>query len=168
MPKPIKFSAAEIVKKVRKINDHTFHWKAADVKLLIRARTGPEYVLMAQEMARVEKDMLDPELKDTADEPTALDLYRIRLRYAIPCLYDPESGEEMFAENDVDELMTLPIPALNELFAECDRVSNFTKEQVEETGKNSVETGDAKSSSVSPPPAETPTSSPIPASSTTA
>lgn len=157
-----RFSATDIVARARKLHEHKFHWQYADIDVLIRPRTTLESALMTQEAVKLTADI--EKLAGTPDEPGLEEQARLRLRYALPCIYDTDGGE-MWAEGDVEELLNLPMPALGELLDEVERVAGLTATQAEDIAKNSAPTTVGKSSLTSPDTAETSASSPTPISS---
>lgn len=157
--KIISFTASDLVAKARKLRSTSYHWEALDLDVVIRPRTVTETAALFDEGQRLAKEQ--EEYAGTADAVPSIESYRLRMRYAIPCILDRE-GAQVLTEADVEELLSIDVASLNEILTEVDAVSNFTQAQREEQAKNSAETEAAKSSSVSPAAVAIPGSSPTP------
>lgn len=153
-------TTAEIIAKARERHSVPWHWGALDMKALIRPRTTAEN---AEQIALSNRHNADIEAyKGTADEPTPTDAMRIKIAGMIPCLLYPDDMTPIFTPDDVEALLELDTPTLQEVIEKVDAVSNFTQAQAEENEKNFAETDESSSSSVSPSAAAAPTSSPTP------
>jgi hypothetical protein len=153
-------TAREIVQRQRERSLQPFHSTWLDMDFLIRARTGAEIAHLSDESTRLQADI--EQYAGTADAPPSVEQLRVGLRSAIPVLLDPETKEPRFGLDEVDDLVELPMPVINELLGRVNEVANFTQAQADDAAKNSEATDENRPSSASPSPAETSMSSPTP------
>jgi hypothetical protein len=158
-------TTAEIVARAREKHSKLWHWGALDIDVTIRPRTTAENADLVDAVNR--HNAAIEEYRGTPDEPSSEDAVRLRLRGSIPCIRWPDDGTPMFDHEDIDTLMELDSPSIQELLNEVDTVSNFTAAQAEEAAKNSVATDESSISSVSRSTAATSTFSPTPTPSDT-
>lgn len=153
-------SAREIVALHKARSYQQWHWDALDLDFLIRPRSSAETALLADEGQRLTTDI--EQYAGTVDAPGMIEQLRLGLRAALPLLLDPETKEPYFGIDEVDDLLELPMAAINELIEAANRASNFTEADAETAAKNSGETAASSIGAVSPSAAATSTSSPTP------
>lgn len=147
-------SVREIVALHKERSLKPWHSDLLDMDFLIRPHTGAEMSQLADESTRLMADM--EEYKGTPDAPGSIEQLRLGVRSMIPVLLDPETKEPRFGMDEVDDLLELEMPILNELMEAANSASTFTQEQAEDAVKNSEETVGSNTSSVSPSTAVTP------------
>ena len=88
----------------------------------------------ARTMSGLERAML---LGACMDKDNNVIQDRFQSGLLIACLYDPETGEKLFAESDADWLMKKSSGAIEKLASTVMRLSGLTKEAMEDAEKNS-------------------------------
>jgi hypothetical protein len=151
------YSVTQLIKRARAIHSEKYHWDALDIDVLIRPRTHAENADGARKVQTLNALM--------AEEPDAAAYMRVELETTLPCVLWPD-GTPVFQPDDIDAVMDIDTPSLNELRDKVSEVSLWNEEKAKTVGEGSGETGEDKPSSDSPETAETITSEPTPIRST--
>lgn len=85
-------------------------------------------------------------IQDAADNNGAVNFQKMLPELVIQCVYDPETGEQVFTDSDRDLIMTKSGAALEKISAAAMRLSGFGENAVDVAGKGSSSTASGVSS----------------------
>jgi hypothetical protein len=85
-------------------------------------------------------------VQDAADNNGSVNFQKMLPEIVSQCVYDPETGEQVFGPNDKDLIMSKSGAALEKISSVAMRLSGFGENAVDEAGKGSSSTPNGGSS----------------------
>lgn len=89
-----------------------------------------------REMTAAERDAWEAEILERRGDDVEVNLEGIRVKLLVKVLVDPESGERLFADEDVELLGGISGAVAGDLFAAAQKLNGLTREDVEELAGN--------------------------------
>jgi hypothetical protein len=120
--------------------------------ITITADDGETMQVEVRGLGSMERGRLMTQATTTSDdgESSVVDLAKLSPQLVISCAYDPETGERLFSEADVEVLGELSATFLDPIINAASRLSGMSKSAVKEAEGNSGATVTSASASPSP------------------